>query len=71
MAQEFLTTFEDDIKGVLLEQADTQGQFTISVDGQVLFDRKTEGGFRDIKELKQIIRDKIAPSKNLGHSERS
>jgi selenoprotein W-related protein len=28
------------------------------------------GGFLDVKELKQLIRDKIAPGKNLGHSDK-
>jgi selenoprotein W-related protein len=70
IAQEFLTTFEEDLHGVLLQPSALEGQFSILVDEEIVFDRKQSGGFRDIKELKQIIRDKVAPSKSLGHSEK-
>ena len=69
MAQEFLTTFEEDIRGVCMQQAEIPGQYSITVDGTVLFDRKQAGGFKDIKELKQLVRDKVAPAKDLGHSD--
>ncbi len=70
MAQEFLTTFEEDISGVFLQQAELQGQYTITVNETPVFDRKESGGFKDIKELKQLVRDKVAPEKGLGHSDR-
>jgi hypothetical protein len=35
----------------------------------VLFDRSTEGRFPEVKEIKQMIRDQIIPTKNLGHSD--
>lgn len=41
---------------------------TVELDGEVIWDRSTMGGFPELKELKQIIRDKIAPSHDLGHS---
>jgi selenoprotein W-related protein len=41
------------------------------VNEDTLFDRKEQGRFPEIKELKQLIRDKVAPQKNLGHSESS
>lgn len=69
MAQEFLTTFSEELKAVSLEPSEVNGSFTIKVDGAVLFDRKTNGGFRDIKELKQMVRDRISPGKSLGHSD--
>jgi selenoprotein W-related protein len=40
------------------------------VDEQVVFDRKTQGRFPEIKELKQLVRDKVCPGKNLGHSDK-
>jgi selenoprotein W-related protein len=40
------------------------------VSGELIFSRKTEGRFPEMKELKQIIRDKIAPEKSLGHSDK-
>lgn len=39
------------------------------MDGTLLFDRKVEGRFPETKELKQLIRDVVDPSKNLGHSD--
>jgi selenoprotein W-related protein len=68
-AQELLTTFTDEINGVLLKPADLSGRFTVSIDEQVVFDRKQEGRFPEIKELKQLVRDLVCPEKSLGHSE--
>jgi selenoprotein W-related protein len=70
MAQELLTTFTGDIHAVSLQPATLAGTYIISVDGQLLFDRRQEGRFPEIKELKQLIRDKINPQKSLGHSDR-
>lgn len=42
---------------------------SVEMDGKELFDRKTEGRFPEPKEIKQMIRDRIAPNKNLGHSD--
>ena len=39
-------------------------------DGEVLFSRKAAGRFPESKELKQLIRDKVAPERALGHSDR-
>lgn len=70
MAQELLTTFTDDVYGVLLHPAEISGQFSVSVNEKIIFDRKTEGRFPEIKELKQLVRDEIAPEKSLGHSDK-
>jgi selenoprotein W-related protein len=70
MAQEFLTTFADELKGVSLQPSETSGAYKISINDEIIFDRKVHGGFLDVKELKQLIRDKIAPGKNLGHSDK-
>lgn len=70
MAQELLTTFTDDLEGVLLKPSETSGTFTIRLDDTVIFDRKTAGRFPEIKELKQLIRDHVNPDKSLGHSDR-
>lgn len=69
-AQELLTTFSDDVNGVLLIPSETSGTFKINIDNQNVFDRKTAGRFPEIKELKQLIRDHVNPSKNLGHSDK-
>ena len=70
MAQEFLTTFEDDLASITLKPGEVAGQYTIYVNEEKLFDRKEHGGFPEIKELKQMIRDKVNPTKSLGHSDR-
>ena len=70
MAQEILTTFADELKGVTLQPAEVSGRYTIYVNDEKIFDRKEQGRFPEIKELKQLIRDKIAPEKDLGHSDR-
>lgn len=70
MAQELLTTFSNDLGGVLLKPSETSGTFSISLDGELIFDRKGEGRFPEIKELKQLIRDRVNPGKSLGHSDR-
>jgi len=69
MAQEFLTTFEDELKGVMLQPSEINGSFSISIDDKKIFDRKEFGGFPEIKELKQLVRDVVAPGKDLGHTD--
>jgi selenoprotein W-related protein len=69
MAQELLLTFEQEIGGVTLVPG-VGGIFEVRVDGTRLWSRKDEGRFPDIKELKRLVRDHVAPEKDLGHSER-
>jgi len=69
MAQELLTTFQSEI-GELALLPGTGGVFEIRVDQDVVWSRSTEGRFPDMKELKQRVRDRIAPGRDLGHSER-
>ena len=70
MAQEFLTTFEDDLASVTLRPSEVGGQYTMYVNEEKLFDRKEHGGFPEIKELKQLVRDKVNPAKSLGYSDK-
>jgi selenoprotein W-related protein len=70
MAQELLTTFTDEIEGVMLKPAEVGGAYIISIDGVIVFDRKEQGRFPEIKELKQLVRDVVSPEKNLGHSDK-
>ncbi len=69
MAQELLTTFTDDIRAVTLQPSEVNGQFRVFVDDKLIFDRKTFGGFPEIKILKQLVRDEVSPGKSLGHSD--
>ncbi len=71
MAQELLTTFAEDLGEVALIPSEIAGRFTIMVEEEILFDRKREGRFPEIKELKQLVRDKVCPEKSLGHSDKN
>ena len=68
LAQELLTTFEQDLTGVNLRPS-TGGIFEVRLNGSVLFNRKAAERFPESKELKQLIRDLIAPERDLGHSD--
>lgn len=70
MAQELLTTFAEEIGSLTLTPDATGGVFEVRVDGEIVWSRKDQGRFPDIKELKQIVRDRIAPDRPLGHSDR-
>lgn len=71
MAQELLTTFTDEINGVLLRPSETGGAYIITINEVQVFDRKEMRRFPEIKELKQLVRDIVSPEKNLGHSDKS
>ena len=66
MAQELLGTFEKELGGVTLVPG-RDGVFDIRLDGQTVWSRKAEAGFPEIKELKQRVRDRVAPGRDLGH----
>jgi selenoprotein W-related protein len=68
-AQELLTTFQDELGGVTLIPG-TGGVFEVRIGGDLLWSRKGEGRFPEMKELKQRVRDRIAPDRDLGHSDR-
>ncbi|TDT37080.1 selenoprotein W-related protein [Halospina denitrificans] len=70
LAQELLTTFDGDIDEVSL-QPGSGGIFEIWLDGTRLWSRKDDGGFPEIKALKQLVRDRISPERSLGHSDAS
>lgn len=69
MAQELLSTFGQDIGEVVLSPQ-TGGRFEITLDGDLVWERKRDGGFPEAKVLKQIVRDRAWPERDLGHSDR-
>lgn len=69
MAQELLTTFEQEIATLTLRPG-TGGVFEVRADDTLVWSRKDEGRFPDITELKQRVRDVLAPEKSLGHADR-
>jgi len=69
MAQELLSTFEAELGEVALVPG-KGGVLRISVDGEAIFSRADAGRFPEAKELKQLVRDRVAPGRDLGHSDR-
>jgi selenoprotein W-related protein len=68
-AQELLSTFGEELREVALAPT-TGGIFQILLNDELLWDRKAQGGFPDIKLLKQLVRDRVAPDRSLGHSDK-
>jgi selenoprotein W-related protein len=69
MAQELLTTFEGEIGELALVPGDG-GILEVRADGELVWSRKERGRFPELPELKQLVRDRIAPGRDLGHSDR-
>jgi selenoprotein W-related protein len=69
MAQELLTTFETELGEVALIPG-TGGIFEVRVNDTPIWSRAAQGRFPELKELKQLVRDEVAPEKDLGHSDR-
>ena len=69
MAQELLTTFDTELGEVALIPG-SGGVFEVRVDGELVWSRRVQGRFPESRELKQLVRDHVAPGKDLGHSDR-
>jgi selenoprotein W-related protein len=69
MGQELLTTFEAELHELALQPGES-GVFQVEANGIRVWCRKEQGRFPEITELKQLVRDVIAPGKPLGHSEK-
>ncbi|WP_067503985.1 SelT/SelW/SelH family protein [Actinoplanes sp. TFC3] len=67
-AQELLTTFQKELGEVALIPG-TGGVFDIRLDGETIWSRK-ESGHPELAELKRLVRDRIAPERGLGHSDK-
>ncbi len=66
-AQELLSTFAEELGSVTLIPDATGGVFEVRVDDKLIWSRGKEGRFPEMKELKQLVRDAVAPSRDLGH----
>ncbi len=71
MAQELLTTFAEEVGSVKLTPDASGGVFEVRVNEELIWSRKERGRFPESKELKQLVRDRIAPGRALGHSDRA
>ncbi|OOQ86364.1 selenoprotein domain protein [Penicillium brasilianum] len=84
-AQELLSTFGTDLGEVALVPV-TGGVFTVTIwhatatntateevttQETPLWDRKRDGGFPEVKALKSLVRNIIAPNRDLGHTDRA
>jgi selenoprotein W-related protein len=65
-ASELLQTFSTELGGVTLIPG-TGGVYEIVIDGAIVWERKRDGGFPDVKALKTRVRDVISPDRALGH----
>lgn len=70
MAQELLSSFGADLGEVTLVPG-TGGIFEIHCDGELIWERKRDGGFPEAAELKRRVRDRVWPEKELGHVEKT
>jgi len=70
LAQELLSTFESELGEVALVPSAEAGRFEVRAGGRVLWSRAGEGRFPEAKELKQRVRDVVAPGRSLGHADR-
>ncbi len=70
LAQELLSTFEDELGTVSLIPDATGGVFDIQLDGATVWSRSEQKRFPEPKEIKQAVRDIVAPGRDLGHIDR-
>jgi len=68
LAQELLTTFESELTCVTLRPG-TGGVFEVRVGDEVIFSRARAGRHAELAEIKRLVRDRVAPGRDLGHSE--
>jgi selenoprotein W-related protein len=69
LAQELLMTFGGEIGEVALVPG-SGGVFEVRLNGEKLWNKKEAGRYPEPKEIKQLIRDRVAPGRDLGHSDR-
>jgi selenoprotein W-related protein len=70
LAQELLMTLGDVVGELALVPGDG-GVFEVWVAGERVFSKAEAGRFPESKELKQLVRDRLAPGRDLGHSDRA
>ena len=68
LAQELLTTFEQELAEVALRPG-RDGVLEVRVDGETVWSRAADGS-PDAKIVKQRVRDVVAPDRGLGHTDR-
>ncbi len=66
LAQELLTSFEEGLKEVALVPG-SGGVFEVRLDGAVLFSNRSAGRLPEAREVKELVRDRVAPNRSIGH----
>jgi selenoprotein W-related protein len=66
LAQELLTTFEEEIGEVALVP-DSGGIFEVLLDGETLASNRETHKTPEPGDVKRLLRDRIAPERRLGH----
>jgi selenoprotein W-related protein len=69
LRKELLTTFEQDLTAVTLKPG-SSGVFEVTLEQTLIFSRKDAVHFPEARELKQLVRDAIDPTRDLGHSDK-
>lgn len=69
VAEELLTTSQAEIGEVALIPSNGS-IFEVRANGNMIWSLKGEGRFPESKELKQRVRDELAPGRSLGHADR-
>jgi selenoprotein W-related protein len=70
LASELLTSFGTELGEVALRPG-TGGVFRVRVGEDLVWDRAVDGGFPDLGLLKRRVRDRVAPGRSLGHTDRA
>ena len=66
LAQELLTTFDQDLGEVALVPG-RGGIFEVKLDGETVFSNRDEGRFPEIREIKLALKERVAPERKIGH----
>ena len=66
LAQELLSTFERDLGEVALVPA-SGGIFEVALDGETIASNRDTKRLPEAGEVKRLLRDRIAPSRRIGH----
>lgn len=66
LAQELLTTFEDELTEVVLKPG-SGGIFEVMLDGETIATNRETKQMPEPGVVKRLVRDRIAPERRIGH----
>lgn len=66
LAQELLSTFENDLDEVVLRPG-SGGIFEVTLDGETIASNRETKQMPEAGEVKRRVRDRIAPERRIGH----